>query len=256
MNSASLPGQSHEALLPPRQGEGWGGDGVKLAGTGYGIRPSYPHPPPSLPLEGGGGGGDACCIYSIPQRTAPTPSSRALLGLILALFALPMLIALGLYAMHWRPAAVASHGELVTPPRPLPANGLTSRDGHALGSAELRGRWLMVLAVPGPCDAGCLARIDETRRIQVALHRNMSRVGRLVLSDAPDPPLLAAAHAAPDLLLARPDGLWRELLADADAPHLYLVDPLGNLVMRYPPRPEPAGVKRDLERLLKFSWNG
>ncbi|MRR10190.1 hypothetical protein EG831_09000 [bacterium] len=192
-----------------------------------------------------------------PLLQAPTgASSRTLPGLILALFALPILVALGLYAMQWRPAAVASHGELVTPPRQLPASGLSAPDGRALGTAELRGRWLMVLAVPGACAADCLARIDETRRIQVALYRNMGRVGRLVLSDASDQPLLAAARATPDLLLARPDGPWRDLLADTTTPRLMLLDPLGNLVMRYPPRPEAAGVKRDLERLLKFSWNG
>lgn len=197
---------------------------------------------------------------STPLPATPAPSSRTLLPLILALFALPMLIALGLTALQWRPAAVASHGELVTPPRLLPASGLAATGGHTLGAAELRGRWLMVLAVPGACAADCLARIDEMRRIQVALYRNMNRVGRLVLNEAPSQPLLAAAHAAPDLLLARPDGPWRELLAtdptNTGAPRLYLVDPLGNLVMRYPPRPDAAGVKRDLERLLKFSWNG
>jgi len=196
---------------------------------------------------------------STPLPPSPAPSSRALPGLILALFSLPMLIALGLYAVHWRPAAVASHGELVTPPRPLPAEGLVATDDRPLGATELRGRWLMVLAVAGPCNADCLTRIDEMRRIQVALYRNMGRVGRVVLSDAPDLPLIAAADAAPDLLLARPDGPWRELLADATntkAPRLYLLDPLGNLVIRYPPRPQAAGVKRDLEHLLKFSWNG
>lgn len=194
-----------------------------------------------------------------PLAPPPAPSNRSLLWLILALFALPLLVALGLTALQWRPAAVASHGELVTPPRPLPADGLTTTDGRALGAAELRGRWFMVLALPNTCTADCLARIDETRRIRVALYRNMDRVGRLVLSDAPDAPLLAAAQATPDLRLARPAGPWRELLADpanTTMPRLYLLDPLGNLVMRYPPRPEPAGVKRDLERLLKFSWNG
>lgn len=193
---------------------------------------------------------------STPLSASVSPSSRGLLALILALFALPILVALGLYAMQWRPAAVASYGELVTPPRPLPASGLSAPDGRALGTAELRGRWLMVLAVPGACAAECLARIDEIRRIQVALYRNMGRVGRLVLSDASDEPLLAAARATPDLLLAHPDGPWRDLLADTTAPRLMLLDPLGNLVMRYPPRPEPTGVKRDLERLLKYSWNG
>jgi hypothetical protein len=97
------------------------------------------------------------------------------------------------------------------------------------------------------------------RRIRVALYRDMSRVARLVLADPGDPVLQAAARAEPDLLVARGAGPWLDL-SDADgaeaAPRLYLVDPLGQLVMRYPARPEPAGVKADLERLLKFSWNG
>jgi hypothetical protein len=194
-----------------------------------------------------------------PTRGIRVHSGRAVLALILGLAALPFLTAYGLHAAHWRPAAVASHGTLVEPGPALPLGALRGADGQALGPASLRGRWLMVLALPGGCEASCRARLDEMRRIRVALYRDMSRVARLVLADPGDPVLQAAARAEPDLLVARGAGPWLDLSA-ADgaeaAPRLYLVDPLGQLVMRYPARPEPAGVKADLERLLKFSWNG
>jgi hypothetical protein len=192
-------------------------------------------------------------------QARPGRSGRAVLALILGLFALPFLTAFGLNALHWRPATVAMHGTLVEPGPTLPLDALRGADGQALGGAALRGRWLMVLALPSRCDAACLARLDEMRRIRVALYRDMNRVARLVLADPGDPALQAAARAEPDLLVARGAGAWLELSAadGADAaPRLYLVDPLGQLVMRYPARPEPAGVKADLARLLKFSWNG
>ena len=67
----AIPGQSHDAALPPRQGEGWGGDGVKTVRTCHGIRQISPHPPPGLPLEGGGEHPDdihTIARYAILQR--------------------------------------------------------------------------------------------------------------------------------------------------------------------------------------------
>lgn len=194
-----------------------------------------------------------------PDTPRPNPFGRKVLALILALFALPFLTAFGLYTMHWRPATVASYGTLVNPPFGLPLDDLRRLDGDAFAPDALRGRWLMVLALPGRCEARCLESLDEMRRIQVALYRNMGRVGRLVLAEASDPLLLDSVKAAPDLLVARAEGAWRELPGQDNvdaAPRLFLVDPLGNLVMRYPSRPDPAGVKADLEHLLKYSWNG
>ena len=110
-----------------------------------------------------------------------------------------------------------------------------------------------MVRVAGPCDSKCLTRLDEIRRIHVALYKNMSRVSRAVLTDQPDDPaLLALSHSQPDLLLlAAPPG---ELADIADT--LLLVDPQGQLVITYPADASPQGVRADLERLLKYAWNG
>ena len=101
-------------------------------------------------------------------------------------------------------------------------------------------------------------------QVQVALNKEMVRLRRVLLGDSvavlqADPALLELRRAYPDLLIAAPDGdqsgpLYRMML---DARYrFYVIDPLGNVMMRYPENAEGQGMLRDLERLLKYSWVG
>ena len=163
------------------------------------------------------------------------------LWLIVGLLLLPFALAGALYASGWQPTRTVEHGQLLSPPLALPDQLLRS-------TAELRGKWLLLFTIDGPCDQACTRRIDEMRRIQVALNKNMGRVARVVLSDRPDDPaLLALQHAQPDLRL---------LAAAGATPHLQIADPQGRLLLTYPPDATAQGVRADLERLLKFAWNG
>lgn len=190
----------------------------------------------------------------------PAPDRRAgrrILLLVLALSLMPVVIGGGLYVFGWRPAHGGNHGELIQPPRPLPATGLSREDGTPLPTAELRGKWTLVLAGDGACGDACVKRLQQMRQIQVALNKEMGRVRRLALLPDPADPLVAAARAAqPDLLVARPDAAWRATLGTAPEHHFYLIDPLGQLIMQYAPNADPKGVQQDLDRLLKYSWVG
>lgn len=187
----------------------------------------------------------------------PARASRnglPMLALIVGLLALPFAIAAGLYFAGWQPRT-AQHGELLAPPQPLPASGLLRADGQALPTAELHGKWLLALSLDGPCDDGCRHRIDEMRRIQVSLNKDMGRLRRLVLGrPGADPGLAAAAGQQPDLLTAVAPAGW---LGDArPGPRLHIIDPLGRRVMDYPATAEAKDVRADLLRLLKFAWSG
>lgn len=191
------------------------------------------------------------------RPSPPLRNGSTMLALVVGLLALPFVIAGGLYLFGWQPARTANHGQLLNPPLPLPAGGLRAPDGQALATADLGGKWLLLLSGSGPCDADCAARIDEMRRIQVALNKDMGRLRRVVLSDQPsDAEFAAARQRQPDLLVATAPPRWLPGTAGKAGYRLHIIDPQGRLVMDYPANVAAKGVRADLERLLKFAWTG
>jgi hypothetical protein len=161
-----------------------------------------------------------------------------------------------------RPEARTNYGALIQPTRALPAAlPLARLDGTPVASAALRGQWLLVVLGPGACAKACEQRLLFQRQLREMLGRERDRVDKvwLVTDGAPvAAPLLAAVTAGvPVQVLRAPrDALARWLepgpghgLEDA----LYLVDPMGEWVMRWPVPPEPARVRSDLERLMRAS---
>lgn len=173
----------------------------------------------------------------------PTGQLR-LLVLVIALFALPFTVAGGLFYGGWQPERTANRGALVVPPVALPLADLQP-------VVDPDGRWLLVLAAGRDCTAGCLQRIDELRRVQVSLYKEMNRVRRLVLIDGlPSTELAALARQQPDLLIARRPASWARLNA------IHALDPQGRLVLDYGADAPPRDIRSDLERLLKAGRNG
>lgn len=189
------------------------------------------------------------------------PGRRAIL-LVSVILALPFVVGFGLYYFGWRPATTNNYGELLQPPRTLPEHGLLRPDGHELPASELKGKWLLVLAGDDPCDLLCRQRLHDMRQIQVSLNKNMGRLQRMWLGArvGSDPALQDLKQKYPDLLVAQPapgaagEG-WRTAL-DSRRPRMYVVDPLGNVILRYPDSPDPKRIRKDVERLLTYSWVG
>lgn len=192
---------------------------------------------------------------------------RSRLGLIglAALFFVPLAVSFYLYyGTSWRPSGGAQHGELIDPARPLPEAMLAQPDGTATDAGFLRGDWHLVYLGDGACDAACRDALVKARQVRLALDKDVSRVGRVFLysGEAPDAGYLAAEH--PDLVAASLDGEAGRKLLEAFPPdppplpagHLYIVDPLGNLMMRYPADATPRAILTDLERLLRLSHIG
>ncbi|HMW18711.1 MAG TPA: hypothetical protein PKN13_11910 [Accumulibacter sp.] len=196
---------------------------------------------------------------------ASLTQGRKTLLLIIALLALPFAVAFALYWFEWQPSKLANHGELIQPPRPLPANGLSSVDGQSLPAEDLRRKWSLILVNAGDCAAACQRDLQQIRQVQVALNKEMVRLRRVLIGDSlaglrADPGLAAIRAAYPDLLVAAPDddqaGATMRTFFDGRQHRFYVVDPLGNVMMRYPAQPDMAGMLKDLERLLKYSWVG
>lgn len=204
---------------------------------------------------------------SIPTPVTATPASpkaaRRMLLLLAAVFVLPFAIGTGLFWSGWRPANTIHHGELLQPVRPLPDSGLLTLDGQDLPTAALRGKWLLLRASAAPCDAACENDLYQMQQLHLALNKEQSRVRRVFLSTGEggrdEAEALAKLHARfSDLVLARPGtdasrAVWEPSI-NGSGRVLYLVDPLGNVMMRYTDPADLRGVLKDLERLLKYSW--
>jgi hypothetical protein len=201
-----------------------------------------------------------------PSGAVATPSGRgALLGLA-ALFFVPLLGAFWLYYIGgWRPAGSTNHGELIAPARPLAAAPLLQADGAPAQAGLLRGKWTLLYIDDGACATSeCREALWTLRQTRLLLAEDMDRVQRVFVAETGccDREFLAREHAglivlttsapAPDAARTWIDGFPRS----PGQPHVFIIDPLGNLMMRFDLRQNPKGLKSDLEKLLKLSHIG
>ena len=181
---------------------------------------------------------------------------RAKLLLLAALFFAPIAASLFAY-LYLRPEPTANYGELLLPPSTIPAHALSRVDGGTFRFAEMKDRWILVASDSGACAGECVAKVHAMRQVRLALGRNASRVARVFVGDDLKAPDAAALAPVEDLVIAlTPRGLTLPLGAANDRAHIYLVDPHGNVMMRWPAIPQPRGMLKDLERLLKASQIG
>jgi len=157
----------------------------------------------------------------------------------------------------WPPKGTVNYGELIAP-TPLPAVPLTGLAGRPLLSGDaIGGRWTLVYAGPAACDAACAHALFAMRQSRRAQGREMARVERLWLvtdRGTPDPALLREHD---ELRVARADPQWLAVLPGAErGEHVFLVDPRGHVMMRFPPHADVGRMIGDLKRLLKFSGVG
>ena len=135
-----------------------------------------------------------------------------------------------------RPEGRRVYGELINPQRTVPALTASTLDGGAKRLESLKGQWLLVSVAGGDCDPACQKHLYLQRQLRESLGKEKDRV------DWVDPGALKA---------------WLEPAQGQQlADHLYVVDPMGNWMMRFPAAMDTSGAakaKRDLERLLRAS---
>jgi hypothetical protein len=204
-----------------------------------------------------------------PVQAQQRRTTRGRLQMLLVLLACAApVIASYLTYFVIRPEGRTNYSSLILPTRSLPAElPLATLDGQAKAPASLRGQWLLVAVGPAACVDACERRLFMQRQLREMLGRERHRVDKVWLitdGGALDPVLRANLEStesgAVTLLRANREALARWLEPEpgqALEDHLYLVDPMGEWMLRVPPQPEPSRVKRDLERLLRAasSWD-
>lgn len=181
-------------------------------------------------------------------------SRRPLVWLFLAFLA-PLAGAFWLYyGSGWRPAGHTNHGELIQPMRELPL-------AAAPGAGALKGKWSLVVVGVGPCEASCQQSLVVARQIWLSLGKLTERVQRVLLVGAGccDAEYLAREHdGLIRINVTAPEAaaLLATFPAEAQSTTIFLVDPLGNLMMRYDSGANPKGLRQDLQRLLDLSHIG
>lgn len=188
-----------------------------------------------------------------------TPGKKKLtsLWLILALTTAPVVASYLLY-YFWSPARTVNYGELIEP-QPLPDPQLALADGTPFRLSQLKGRWLLVSVDSGRCDAHCDRKLLYMRQLRLTQGKNSERVERvwLVSDDAVPGNETVSQYQGTWIVRAGGTALPGRLpAAGAPSDHIYLIDPLGNLMMRFPRDPDPRLMIKDLARLLKASQIG
>lgn len=169
-------------------------------------------------------------------------------------------------ASYWtyyviRPEGRRNYGELIEPQRPLPEMTTVALSGEVAPLMALKGQWLLISVGGGACDTACQQRLYFQRQLRETLGKDKDRLDRvwLISDDAAPAASLLPAMAQATVLKVKAQDLQAWLppaTGHSLEAHLYLVDPLGNLMMRFPAQMDTVGAakaKRDLERVLRAS---
>lgn len=201
-------------------------------------------------------------LPSMPESEAPATTGRWKMIGILLVCAAPVIASYFTYYVV-RPDGRRNYGELVNPQRPLPSLDAAPliEPTKPVPLTTLKGQWLLISVSGGACDAACQQHLYLQRQLRESLGKQKDRLDWLwfVTDDTPVPAALEPALREAVVLRVSPRelGQWLEPAAGKQlAEHLYLVDPLGNWMMRFPSGMDAAGAskaKSDLERLLRAS---
>ena len=205
-------------------------------------------------------------VHTLPSAGLDVPERRTVRGRLKMLALLLVCIApvAASYFSYFvlRPSARTNYGELIEPQREIPAT-LALRDlrGATVDPRSLKGQWLVLVVAGGACDARCEKHLWLQRQLRETLGREKERVDKVWLVNdggTPAPRTLDAISVGTPatVLRAAPAELaaWLQPASGhAIEDHLYLVDPMGHWMMRFPADAEPARVKRDVDRLLRAS---
>jgi len=198
-------------------------------------------------------------VHSLP-RELPTPRGRWQLALVIAICAAPVLASY--IAFYGFRLSGHAEGELITQAPAMPALALTDLQGHEVAAASLKGQWLLTVVQGGACDAACERLLFAQRQLRTMLGKDRDRLDKLwlVADDAPVRPELQAAlnqGVAPTILRAPRAALlaWLAPAGQDLAGALYLIDPMGRYMLRWPADMDPVRIKKDLVRLMTASAN-
>ena len=201
-------------------------------------------------------------MSELSQTQSPVRSKRTFYLLILV-FILPFTMAVLLHLFDLIPGG-KSYGNLIQPPKSLQIPVLKDATGKAFNPEQWKKVWSIVAVDNTGCTASCAARLHMLKQVHTSMNKEIDRIQRVLLV-----PIAIETDAYSEIQKLYPDLI---ILAGADTEmtkfsaefndngsaesNIFLVDPLGNLMMSYPEKFDPKGMRSDLTRLLKNSWAG
>jgi hypothetical protein len=200
----------------------------------------------------------------ISENPEVKPRGRGVLLLLVLFFALPLVLVMLMYRYDWHPQG-DSYGRLISPARAVQIPANLYSNNHVLMTHTLwHDKWSMVLLAQD-CEQACSQRLLEMRQMHVSFAKDIDRVQRILIvigkfdtalqTQYPDLIIISGhtdAHAAESA-----QALYQQFVANAKSDNsIYLVDPLGNLMMQFAPEIAANLIRKDIARLLRYAWAG
>lgn len=202
----------------------------------------------------------------VPQPSASNDDARRRIGrwkmlAVVAVCAAPLIASYLTYYVI-KPQSRNNYGALIDPRQyPIPDLGSSAIDGSPARLEDYKGKWVMLQVDGGDCGETCQNKLLTMRQLRLMQGKEMDRIERvwLVTDRTPIATLLLREYDGTDILRVDAGKLQSWLPADAGTTardHIYLIDPLGNLMMRFPKDPDPGKMKKDISKLLRASSIG
>ncbi len=198
------------------------------------------------------------------SQNLPQTRSKKTFYLLILVFVLPFTMAVLLHFFDLKPSG-KSYGNLIQPPKSLQIPALTDMQGKVFKPEQWNKIWSIVTVDNTGCAASCADRVHMLKQVHTSMNKEIDRVQRVLLvpGDINSEAYSEIQKKYPDLIiLAGADTEMAKFSAEFNAAkggaesNIFLVDPLGNLMMSYPEKFDPKGLRSDLARLLKNSWAG
>lgn len=169
-------------------------------------------------------------------------------------------IALSYMLFYWgTPSGRVNYGELIKVKKALPDVALRKTNGVTFNISQLRGKWIMLVVDSGECGESCRKKLYYMRQIRLMQKNEMERIERVWLIDDDKIPEtdIKEDFKGTIFINAQDNKLLKEIPAKISRhDHIYMIDPLGNLMMRFPKDIDPSKMAKDIKRLLKVSQIG
>ena len=195
------------------------------------------------------------------QANSQQKKGRWKLFAVIAICASPLIVSYLTYYVI-KPEGRTNYGALIDPRNyPIPPLDATTLDGKPTGLEAYKGKWIMLQISDADCAADCRERLHNMRQLRLAQGKNMERIERvwLVTDKQPLETQLIREYDGTHILRVNEDKLKAWLPTETGttaADHIYMIDPLGNLMMRFPKDADPNKIKKDLSKLLRASSIG
>jgi hypothetical protein len=196
-----------------------------------------------------------------PSKTIKQGAGRWKLLAVLAVCAAPLIASYFSYFVI-KPSGRTNYGDILDPRLyPIPPLASTSLDGKPLGLDAYKGKWIMLQIGGGDCQEACKKQLFAMRQLRLMQGKEMERVERVwLITDAtPLDTVLMREYDGTRMLRASKEAVAKWLPVEQGGKaddHMYLIDPLGNLMMRFPKDADPSKVKKDISKVLKASAIG